>query len=99
VADADYVINIAANMPDGAATTEQLDAVIEKLTGASKRSDEFRAAVARVTTELEAAKAVSAQAAAALAAGQTRRPRAHAREREQDRQPRRVAGARHERAV
>lgn len=72
MADSTYIIDIAANMPDGAATGAELDALVDKLMGASKRSDEFQAAIKRLSADLEAAKSASADAAAALAVGNDR---------------------------
>lgn len=68
MSDQEYVIDIAANL-DGAATISELDEITAKLTGAGRRSDEFQSAVKRLTSDLDAAKSASAEAAAALAAG------------------------------
>ncbi len=69
MADSEWVLNIAAEMPDGAATIAELDAMTDRLVGATKRSDDFQAAVKSVTVALDAAKMASSQAAAALAQG------------------------------
>lgn len=69
MADSTWILDIAAEMPDGAATISELDQMIAKLSGATRRSDDFQAALKRVTADLDAAKAVSASAAAALAQG------------------------------
>jgi hypothetical protein len=69
VADSEYVIQIATDMPDGAATLAELDALADKLTGAGRRSDSFQSALKRMTSDLDAAKSASAEAAAALALG------------------------------
>lgn len=69
MADSQWILDIAAQMPDGAATIAELDELTERLVGASRKSDDFQAALKRVTVDLEAAKTASAQAAAALAQG------------------------------
>jgi phage-related protein len=69
VADAQYVIDIAANMPDGAATIAELDRLTETLTGAGKNSDGFQAAIKRLSSELDTAKAAADAANAALGVG------------------------------
>jgi hypothetical protein len=69
MADSQWILDIAANMPDGAATIAELDELTAKLTGATRKSDEFQGALKRVTSDLDAAKAASSQAAAALAVG------------------------------
>lgn len=69
MSDSQWILDIAAEMPDGAATIAELDALTAKLMGASRRSDDFQAALKRVTSDLDAAKTASASAAAALATG------------------------------
>lgn len=69
MSDAQYIIDIAANMPEGTATIADLDEIAAKLNGAGRRSDEYQAAIKRLTSDLDAAKAASASAAAALASG------------------------------
>lgn len=68
-ADAQWVLDIAANLPDGAATIAELDRLTERLTGAGQRSDGFQAALKRLSSELDLAKAASEKANQALAAG------------------------------
>ncbi len=69
MADADYLINIAAQLT-GAETADELDRLTASLTGAGKGSDVYQAAVQRLNSELEAQKGVADGAAAALSAGQ-----------------------------
>ena len=69
MADAQYIIDIAANMPEGAATIAELDSLTASLTGAGKRSDDFQSAIKRVSEQLDVAKASSVAANAALAEG------------------------------
>lgn len=68
MADARYVIDVAAEM-SGEETVDELDALIEKLAAGGRKSDDFQRALQRVTADLDAAKVASAEAAAALAAG------------------------------
>jgi predicted nucleic acid-binding Zn-ribbon protein len=70
MADANWVLDIAANLPDGAATIAELDALTESLTGAGRKSDEFQAAMKLVTSQLDAAKVAATSTNAALAEGQ-----------------------------
>ncbi|HEY3499766.1 MAG TPA: hypothetical protein VGK73_33975 [Polyangiaceae bacterium] len=69
MADAQWVLDIAANMPAGQATTAELDRLTEALTGAGRKSDEFQSALKVVSGQLDVAKASSVAANAALAAG------------------------------
>ena len=69
MADAEYVINIAAQLT-GHETADELDAITASLAGAGKGSDVYQQAVKRLSIELEAQKVASEQAGAALAAGQ-----------------------------
>lgn len=71
MADARYEILIGAEMT-GTETISELDALVEKLGVGGKKSDDFQAAIKRVTADLDAAKAASLEAAAALAAGNER---------------------------
>lgn len=66
---ASFAIDIAAAMPNGDATVAQLDALAANLTGAGKNADFFKDALARVSNQLDAAKAASLSANDALAAG------------------------------
>lgn len=68
MSDSEYVIDISANM-NGAETLSELDALADKLTGGGRKSDDFQQALKRLTSDLNAAKSASADAAAALAAG------------------------------
>lgn len=68
MADARYTIDVAAEM-SGTETIGELDSLIDKLGVGGKKSDDFQAALKRVTADLDAAKTASAEAAAALAAG------------------------------
>lgn len=68
MADAQYVIDISATL-SGNETVAELDALTAKLTGAGRRSDDFQSAIKRLSTELDAAKASSVAANAALAEG------------------------------
>ncbi len=72
MADAEYVISIAAAMPEGATTIEELDKLTASLTGAGKRSDDFQSAIKRVSSQLDVAKASSVAANEALAVGADR---------------------------
>jgi hypothetical protein len=69
VADAQYIIDIAAEMPNGTATIAELEALSSKLTGAGTRSDSFQNAIKRLSSELDGAKAAADAANAALAQG------------------------------
>lgn len=69
MADAAYVISIAAEMPDGATTIAELEALSAKLTGAGTKSDHFQEAIKRLGSELDAAKAAADAANAALKDG------------------------------
>lgn len=63
-----YVIDIAAEMPEGAATADQLDAIAAKLTGGGKAATYFSDAIAKVDGELAAARATQAKVAESVAA-------------------------------
>jgi hypothetical protein len=63
-----YTIDIAAEMT-GTETLGELDALADKLDVGGKKSDAFQQAVKRLSADLDAAKAASAAATAALAAG------------------------------
>ena len=63
-----YTIEIAAAM-SGQESLAELDALADKLSAGGRKSDAFQAALRKLTLDLDAAKAVSADAAAALAAG------------------------------
>ncbi len=68
MSDAVYSIAIDAEMT-GAETAAELDALADKLQGAGKNSEDFQRTIKRLSSDLEAVKAASAEAAAALAAG------------------------------
>lgn len=69
MADASYIIDIAAQMPEGEVTTAQLDDMVKGLTGAGKGADFFQVALKQVSASLASAKAATASANAALAEG------------------------------
>ncbi len=68
-ADASFAIQIASTMPQGEATIAQLDALTANLMGAGKGAEHFSAAVAKVSNQLDVAKAASVAANATLADG------------------------------
>lgn len=70
MADANWILDISAAMPEGAATIAELDALTESLTGAGKRGDDFQAALKLVSSQLDAAKVAATSANAALSEGQ-----------------------------
>lgn len=70
MATAQYVIDIAANMPSGEQTIAQLDQLTAKLQGGGKGADFFSSAISKVSDQLTGAKAASAAANAALAEGE-----------------------------
>jgi hypothetical protein len=70
VADAQYAIDIAANMPGGAQTLSELDELTQGLLGGGKNADVFQEAMKRVGDELSQASAAAVAANAALAAGE-----------------------------
>lgn len=69
MADADYIIEISASLPDGPSTIAELDRLTANLTGAGRRSDDFQAAMKRLGDDLAWAKSAADTANAALAAG------------------------------
>lgn len=69
MADLQYTIDVATEIPDGEATVAQLDALIEKLELGGRKSDSYRTAIDQLSSGLAAAKAASAAAAAELANG------------------------------
>lgn len=69
MADAQWVLDIAANFPDGADVAARLDAVSSELVGAGKRSEDFRQAVNKLTDGLNVAKTSADAANAALSEG------------------------------
>lgn len=69
MADASYIIDIAASLPDGATTIAELDALTESLTGAGRRGEDFQEAIKRISDQLVGAQAAAESANAALAAG------------------------------
>lgn len=64
-----YIIDIAAEMPAGEQTLEELDALTSQLVGAGASASEFQRAVVSLSNGLNLAKAASEAANAALAAG------------------------------
>lgn len=71
MADAQFAIDIAAEMPAGEVTLNQLDALTAKLTGAGRNADVFQKAIVQSSAALDAAAAASKSANAALAEGET----------------------------
>ena len=69
MSDAQYAIDIAAQMSGGAQTVAQLDALGATLVAAGLSADALQDAVAMATNTLAAAKSVTTEANAALAAG------------------------------
>lgn len=69
MADLQYVVDIATEFPNGEATADQLDTLIEKLELGGRKSDSYRSAIEQLTAGLDSVKAVAADAAAALANG------------------------------
>ncbi len=69
--DAQYVVDVAAQMSGGAQTVAQLDALASTLMAAGVSADNLQDAVALASNALAAAKTSSADANAALAAGAT----------------------------
>lgn len=71
MADAQYVVDIAAQMPAGEQTIAQLDALTANLMGAGKGAEHFQQAIVQVSSALDAAKAATVAANDALKTGQT----------------------------
>lgn len=71
MADAQYVVDVAAQMSGGAQTIAQVDALASTLMAAGVSADNLHDAVALATNALASAKTSSAEANAALAAGAT----------------------------
>src|SRR5678816_113401 len=69
MADAQFAIEIAASMPDGPATSAQLDSLTERLMAGGKNADFFSEAMAKATAEVGQAKAASEAANRALEQG------------------------------
>lgn len=69
MSDAQYVIDVAAQMSGGAATSAQLDTLASTLMAAGVSADTLQDAIAQATNALAAAKTASADANTALAAG------------------------------
>lgn len=70
MADAQFVIDIAANMTGGKQTADELDELTRELMGGGKNADFFQQAIAEVARELSGAQAAAKAANAALAAGE-----------------------------
>lgn len=70
MADAEYIIDIASQMPDGEVTAAQLDELIGQLDAGGRNADGFQRAIQKVSGSLDAARAASAAANAELAAAQ-----------------------------
>lgn len=69
MADAQFVIDIAASLPDGEATSAQLNELASQLVGAGKDAEVFSQAIVQVSEQLKEAQAVNKAAQEALAAG------------------------------
>lgn len=69
MADSEYIIEIAAQLPDGPTTIAELDRLTATLTGAGRRSDDFQAAMKRLGNDLDVAKTAAKAANDALALG------------------------------
>lgn len=67
---AQFVIDIAAEMPEGESTIAELDRLTANLMGSGKGAEHFQQAIKQVSAALDAAKAASAAATTALADGQ-----------------------------
>jgi hypothetical protein len=72
VADSTYIIDIASEMPDGGATTAQLDELSRSLISAGASAETLEAATLQVSAQLRAAGEASKAANAALAEGNAR---------------------------
>ncbi len=72
MADTSYVIDIAANMPEGGLVASELDALSASLVEAGADADTFSAAAATVAQQIKAAQAATESANAALAEGNAR---------------------------
>jgi hypothetical protein len=70
MADAQYVIDVAANMSGGDQTSADLDRMTAGMLGAGKGAEHFQAAIVRVGRDLEAARKVTASTSQALAEAQ-----------------------------
>ena len=70
MADAQFAIDVAANMSGAEQTFAELDALTAKLSGSGKDASHFQQAIRQVSDELAAASQTSAAATAALAEGQ-----------------------------
>jgi hypothetical protein len=68
-ASAQYVVDVAVSMPEGAATAAQLDTLSKKLLASGANADNFHDAIALASNALAAAKAASLSANEALSAG------------------------------
>lgn len=69
-ADASFAIEIAASMGDGEQTIEQLDALASHFTGAGKNATAFQEAIAKLSGDLDVARAAQEAANTALGEGQ-----------------------------
>lgn len=67
--DAQYAIDVAAQMTGGDHTIAQLDAMTAQLTGAGKGAEHFQQAIAKVSKDLDASRVAATGANAALAEG------------------------------
>jgi len=71
-ADASFAIAISAQMGDGEQTIAELDALASHFTGAGKNATAFQEAIAKLSGDLDVARAAQAAANAALGEGQTK---------------------------
>lgn len=69
MADAEYVVNIAASMPEGPLTISQLDALTAGIEGGRRGAEHFQQAIQQVSASLSVARAAQASANEALSAG------------------------------
>lgn len=70
MADAEYAIDVAAEMPEGEQTIAQLDSLTAQLMSGGRGSDQFSEAIAKVSSQLGDAQRAAESANGALAAGQ-----------------------------
>lgn len=68
--DAQYIVDIAAEMPEGEATIKELEKLSSELTGAGKESDQFQQAMKMASEQMGKLQSNAKTAAEALAVGQ-----------------------------
>lgn len=69
MADAQWILDISAEFPEGADVSARLDAVSSELVGAGKRSEGFRQAIGKLSEDLNVARTAADAANAALSEG------------------------------